>query len=395
MTYDPNPSYPVTDGEVEVGYGAAGGRVRTGGRPDHSRSTVRRPFPGIASSRDLVEELARRGVRGRARRRSRLSRSVGRDRATDGDERPARRSGVRPHLRRRPRRALRRARRVSESEAASSSCSAPGSALVEHDLLWYADLPKWLSLAAVARGEAGNLGQPPGETGSEQRLLFVDWPVLDRHKQGLLPRLDRYVDLSEPASPRSLAGDALRRTLARPGGAPVSHPSDVLAGAVGRTVAPRQARDLDRGAEPRLVLRADHARERDPPRRRRNGRGRLRAAHGGGRRAGSRIRACSAVRSLVPDPVRLPGHVRRRRSLDPVPPVRGRTCARRSDSRTRSTRRTTSWTRSPARRSSSACAKTPISRPSGWKPNVPRTRGSSCNPSGTCRRIPRFSTSST
>ena len=89
----------------------------------------------------------------------------------------------------------------------------PGSALVDHDILWYADLPKRLSLDAVRRGLAGNLGQPPGEAGSEQRLLFVDWPVLDRHKHALASDLDAYVDLTDPDSPRSLDGEALRRSL--------------------------------------------------------------------------------------------------------------------------------------------------------------------------------------
>jgi mannose-6-phosphate isomerase class I len=89
----------------------------------------------------------------------------------------------------------------------------PGSALFDHDVLWYADLPKRLSLDAVRRGLAGNLGQPPGEAGSEQRLMFVDWPVLDRHKQALAARFDCYLDLTDPHSPRSLDGDALRRSL--------------------------------------------------------------------------------------------------------------------------------------------------------------------------------------
>jgi mannose-6-phosphate isomerase class I len=89
----------------------------------------------------------------------------------------------------------------------------PGSSLVPHDLLWYADVPKRLSLEAVQRGTAGNLGQPPGEAGSEQRLLFVDWPILDRHKQALAPSLDRYLDVSDPRRPRSVAGAPLRATL--------------------------------------------------------------------------------------------------------------------------------------------------------------------------------------
>ncbi len=89
----------------------------------------------------------------------------------------------------------------------------PGSALHAHDRLWYADLPKWLSLERVRKGLAGNVGQPAGEAGSEQRLLFVDWPMLDRHKQELVPRIDRYLDVGDPTTPHSLEGDALRESL--------------------------------------------------------------------------------------------------------------------------------------------------------------------------------------
>jgi mannose-6-phosphate isomerase class I len=83
----------------------------------------------------------------------------------------------------------------------------PGSALVEHDILWYAGFPKHLSLTELV-----NLG-PPRAEGSEQRLLFVDWPVLDRHAQELSGRIDRYVDLSDADAPRSLDGESLRRSL--------------------------------------------------------------------------------------------------------------------------------------------------------------------------------------
>jgi mannose-6-phosphate isomerase class I len=96
----------------------------------------------------------------------------------------------------------------------------PGSALHAHDRLWYADLPKWLSLRRIQNREAGNIGQPPGEPGSEQRLFFVDWPLLDRHKQGLLPRLDRYLDATEPERPRSVEGETLRVSLRALAGAP-------------------------------------------------------------------------------------------------------------------------------------------------------------------------------
>jgi mannose-6-phosphate isomerase class I len=89
----------------------------------------------------------------------------------------------------------------------------PGSALVEHDVLWYADVPKRHGLAALQRGDVPNLGQPAGQAGTEPRLFFVDWPVLDRHKQALTGRIDRYFDLSDIEAPRSLDGESLRRSL--------------------------------------------------------------------------------------------------------------------------------------------------------------------------------------
>ena len=89
----------------------------------------------------------------------------------------------------------------------------PGSAFVEHDVLWYADVPKRHTLAGTQKGEVPNLGRPAGQPGSEQRLLFVDRPVLDRHKQALAGRIDRYFDLSDAEAPRSLDGHSLRRSL--------------------------------------------------------------------------------------------------------------------------------------------------------------------------------------
>jgi mannose-6-phosphate isomerase class I len=96
----------------------------------------------------------------------------------------------------------------------------PGSALVPHDRLWYADIPKRLALQAVEKEAAPNIGQAPGSRGSVRQLLYVDWPLQDRHKQKLLPRLDRYLDLSDPGEPRSLSGDVLRSTLAELAGRP-------------------------------------------------------------------------------------------------------------------------------------------------------------------------------
>ena len=88
----------------------------------------------------------------------------------------------------------------------------PGAGLMTCDRLWYAGLPKRLATEAVRDG-APNLGQQPGQHGTTRRLSFVDWPVQDRHAQQLVGGVDRYLDVSVPATPRSLDGNALRASL--------------------------------------------------------------------------------------------------------------------------------------------------------------------------------------
>jgi mannose-6-phosphate isomerase class I len=96
----------------------------------------------------------------------------------------------------------------------------PGAALAAHDALWYVDLPKRVALRAIEDGRAANLGQPPGDSGTARRLMFVDWPLEDRHRRSLVRRLRRYIDVRDPGQPRSLTGDALRRSLSALVGGP-------------------------------------------------------------------------------------------------------------------------------------------------------------------------------
>ena len=147
-----------------------------------------------------------------------------------------------------------------------------------------------------------------------------------------LPRLQR------PRPPRAPRRRRAPPNAGRRGAPAVPHAADVLSRPVGRAVAPRRARHRDGRAEPRVVVRADRARGLDPGRR---PRGRLRAADGGRRRDDPRRRDRRALRPVVPDPLRLPRHARRRPPLDPVPPVARRTRARRSACRTHRTRPTT------------------------------------------------------
>ncbi|MGW2336663.1 class I mannose-6-phosphate isomerase [Streptomyces sp. NPDC001685] len=99
----------------------------------------------------------------------------------------------------------------------------PGASLCEPDVLWYADLPKRYAEAAVSNGDPTvgvNLGQS-GEPGDLVRLFYTDWPVLDRHRDAIAHRVDRWIDTQDTDSPASLAGAALRSTLAHLARGPV------------------------------------------------------------------------------------------------------------------------------------------------------------------------------
>jgi len=90
----------------------------------------------------------------------------------------------------------------------------PGAALVEHDVLWYADVPKRYAEAAVGAGEMGaNLGLVD-EKPDFRRLFYVDWPMLDRHRDSLARRLDAWLDMQHPDHPAWISGAGLRATYA-------------------------------------------------------------------------------------------------------------------------------------------------------------------------------------
>ena len=96
----------------------------------------------------------------------------------------------------------------------------PGAALVPHDVLWYADLPKRYAEAATLVGGL-NLGQPGGTgSGTTKRLFFIDWPLLDRHRDEVAAGIDLWLDMQQPAGPAFLDGASLRATLADLAGRP-------------------------------------------------------------------------------------------------------------------------------------------------------------------------------
>ncbi|MFJ8148829.1 class I mannose-6-phosphate isomerase [Streptomyces sp. NPDC096048] len=99
----------------------------------------------------------------------------------------------------------------------------PGASLCGPDVLWYADLPKRYAEAAVAKGDLPvgvNLGRP-AEPGDLVHLFYTDWPVLDRHRDAIAGRVDRWIDVQNTACPASLDGASLHGTLAHLARGPV------------------------------------------------------------------------------------------------------------------------------------------------------------------------------
>lgn len=91
----------------------------------------------------------------------------------------------------------------------------PGAALLRCDSLWYVDLPKRFAEAEVAAGRGRNLGQQPADgIATTKRLFYIDWPLLDRHRDVIAPRIDRWIDVADPDRPTSIDGQTLRRTMA-------------------------------------------------------------------------------------------------------------------------------------------------------------------------------------
>ncbi len=218
MSYDPAPTYGLREGTVEVGYeplaeeGARDGIevIAVDGAStvawDRTAAALRSAFTPLVGEVEIVD------MRRHALRWATVERLTT-DPALADDPAFARIPdvGLRALFGELPR---------PNADGRLTLVVGPGAALVPHDLLWWLDLPKADGLAAVQRGEASNLGQPPGEIGTEKRLLFVDWPLLDRHKRAHAHRLDRLVDVTDPTVPHSLTGNSLRASLSWLSGRP-------------------------------------------------------------------------------------------------------------------------------------------------------------------------------
>jgi hypothetical protein len=89
----------------------------------------------------------------------------------------------------------------------------PGAALAPHDVLWYVDLPKRFAEAAIAAGSGTNLGRSEQDgPATTKRLFYTDWPLLDRHRDEIWPRVDRWFDLQRPSMATSIDRSTLQKT---------------------------------------------------------------------------------------------------------------------------------------------------------------------------------------
>lgn len=92
----------------------------------------------------------------------------------------------------------------------------PGAGLSAHDTLWYFDLPKRFAEAAVSSGWGHNLGQRgPSDRPTSRRLFYVDWPILDRHRDRIAGTVSLWIDAQNAAQPTALDGRTLQATAAQ------------------------------------------------------------------------------------------------------------------------------------------------------------------------------------
>lgn len=89
---------------------------------------------------------------------------------------------------------------------------------VKHDILIYADMPRWEIQLRFRRNEVGNIGINNADATfayQYKRAFFVDWRVCDKLKRTLLHDADYVLDTTHPDEPKMVTGQALMQALAK------------------------------------------------------------------------------------------------------------------------------------------------------------------------------------
>lgn len=87
---------------------------------------------------------------------------------------------------------------------------------VEHDVLIYADMPRWEIQLRFRKNEVGNFGalnQEDEFSYKYKRAFFVDWRVCDRFKVELFEKMDYVLDTATAYQPKMITGKALLEGL--------------------------------------------------------------------------------------------------------------------------------------------------------------------------------------
>ena len=103
-----------------------------------------------------------------------------------------------------------------DSSGAVTIVYGPGASLVGwNGFLVYVDVPKNEVQFRSRAASICNLGASSASTAQEmyKRFYFVDWPVLNRHRAGILDRIDLFVDHQRPGDPLLMSGDDVRAGL--------------------------------------------------------------------------------------------------------------------------------------------------------------------------------------
>jgi mannose-6-phosphate isomerase class I len=81
--------------------------------------------------------------------------------------------------------------------------------------LFYFDVPKNEVQFRSRAGQAVNIGasRTDDPKAAYKRMYFVDWPVLNRHRASLLPRIDTFVDEQRPDEPTFMSWNDFRQGL--------------------------------------------------------------------------------------------------------------------------------------------------------------------------------------